>query len=63
MSNPPYDRRASPLDPEMMSPAERLAEAASLLTRGIPRRPSRPDHHQSAERPPGWSSEAVHDLC
>jgi hypothetical protein len=35
MSNPPYDRRASPLDPEMMSPAERLAEAASLLARGI----------------------------
>jgi hypothetical protein len=35
MSNPPYDRRASPLDPEMMSPAERLEEAASLLARGI----------------------------
>jgi hypothetical protein len=38
MSNPPYSRRASPLDPEMMSPAERLAEAASLLARGILRR-------------------------
>jgi len=38
MSNPPPDRRASPLDPEMMSPAERLEEAASLLARGILRR-------------------------
>ena len=48
MSNPPNDRRASPLDPEMMSPAERLEEAASLsaaadlpearLARGILRR-------------------------
>jgi len=38
MSNPPYDRRASPLDPEMMSPVERLEEAASLLARGILRR-------------------------
>jgi len=38
MSNPPYDRRASPLDPEMMSPAERLEEAASLLARGVIRR-------------------------
>jgi hypothetical protein len=52
MSNPPYDRRASPLEPtsprvcaglrspspEMMSPAERLEEAASLLARGILRR-------------------------
>ncbi len=53
MSNPPTDRRASPLDPEMMSPAERLAEAASLLARGILRRLSRRDHHQSAERPRG----------
>ena len=38
MSNPPYDRRASPLDPEVMSPAERVEEAASLLARGILRR-------------------------
>jgi hypothetical protein len=38
MSNPPPDRRASPLDPEVMSPAERLEEAASLLARGILRR-------------------------
>ena len=38
MSNPPNDRRASPLDPEVMSPAERLEEAASLLARGILRR-------------------------
>jgi len=38
MSNPPTDRRASPLDPEVMSPAERLEEAASLLARGILRR-------------------------
>lgn len=26
---------SNPLDPEMMSPAERLEEAASLLARGI----------------------------
>jgi hypothetical protein len=38
MSNPPPDWRASPLDPEAMSPAERLEEAASLLARGILRR-------------------------
>jgi hypothetical protein len=35
MSNPPPDRRASSLDPEVTSPAERLEEAASLLARGI----------------------------
>jgi len=35
MSNPPNDRRASPLDPEVMSPAERLEEAAWLLARGF----------------------------
>jgi len=29
---------ANPLDPEVMSPAERLEEAASLLARGILRR-------------------------
>ena len=29
---------SNPLDPEMMSPAERLEEAASLLARGILRR-------------------------
>jgi len=29
---------SNPLDPEAMSPAERLEEAASLLTRGILRR-------------------------
>jgi hypothetical protein len=29
---------SNPLDPDMMSPAERLAEAASLLARGILRR-------------------------
>jgi len=29
---------SNPLDPEMMSPPERLAEAASLLARGILRR-------------------------
>ena len=29
---------SNPLDPEMMSPTERLAEAASLLARGILRR-------------------------
>jgi|GEM_PF-3903174 len=29
---------SNPLDPEMMSPAERLAETASLLARGILRR-------------------------
>jgi len=38
MSNPPTDRRASPLDPEVISPAERLEEAAFLLARGILRR-------------------------
>jgi hypothetical protein len=38
MSNAPTDRRASPLDPEVMSSAERLEEAASLLARGILRR-------------------------
>jgi len=47
MSNPPYDRRASPLDPEMMSPAERLEEAASLLARGILRRRLRLARRQS----------------
>ncbi len=36
MSNPPTDRRASPLGPEMMSAAERLEEAASLLGRNSP---------------------------
>jgi len=35
MSKPPNDRRASPLDPEMMSPAERLEEAAGLLATGL----------------------------
>jgi len=29
---------SNPLDPEVMSPAERLEEAASLLARGIHRR-------------------------
>jgi hypothetical protein len=29
---------SNPLDPELMSPAERLEEAASLLARGVLRR-------------------------
>jgi len=36
---------SNPLDPEVMSPAERLEEAASLLARGVLRRRLSPTLH------------------